>query len=218
MTWCAVDPGGRDLATGLAPRWPGRTDPAAALAAAPVVAWPVGVAREDGGRLGLAEALGRGGGRVEALLAALPTPTPLDRRLVRATPAGEVRLPVSEVGLGEAVQAAGHVDGAWLREMDRRREVQRQRVVRAGREGQLEAALHVAMLVATERLDPADDGDDDAHVASGAQLWLLAAAVASALAGTEPDPFAPWSRLVAGGWWPVGPSGGRLLVTAPARR
>ena len=53
-----------------------------------------------------------------------------------------------------------------------------------------------------------------AHVASGARLWLLTGAVASALAAGDPDPFAPWARLVVGGWWPVGPSGGRLVVGA----
>ncbi|MDQ4070311.1 MAG: hypothetical protein M3203_12705, partial [Actinomycetota bacterium] len=74
---------------------------------------------------------------------------------------------------------------------------------------------HVAVLVATERLGPSDHGDVDAHVASGAQLWLLTGAVVSALAGSAPDPFQPWARLVAAGWWPVGPTRGRLVVTRP---
>jgi hypothetical protein len=78
----------------------------------------------------------------------------------------------------------------------------------------MEAALHVAMLLATERLDPVDDTDVDAHVASGARLWLLTGAVVSALAGVDPDPFAAWARLVTAGWWPVGPSGDRLVVSA----
>jgi hypothetical protein len=69
------------------------------------------------------------------------------------------------------------------------------------------------MVEATERFDPAEDADVDAHVASGARLWLLTGAVASALSGGEPDPFGPWARLVRAGWWPVGPSDGRLVVS-----
>jgi transglutaminase-like putative cysteine protease len=69
----------------------------------------------------------------------------------------------------------------------------------------------VALLAATGRLD----AGVDARVASGARLWLLAGAVASALAG-PPDPFHAWGRLVAAGWWPVGPSRGRLVMSASA--
>jgi hypothetical protein len=53
-------------------------------------------------------------------------------------------------------------------------------------------------------------------VASGARLWLLTGAVVSALAGADPDPFRAWGALVAAGWWPVGPSGGRLVLSEPA--
>jgi hypothetical protein len=85
-------------------------------------------------------------------------------------------------------------------------------LVAAGRQVEAEAALHVTLLLATERLDPVDEGDVDAHVASGAQLWLLAGAVLSALSGIEPDPFQPWATLVTAGWWPIGPSDRRLVV------
>jgi hypothetical protein len=68
---------------------------------------------------------------------------------------------------------------------DGQRTAWRAEVVAAGRAEDLEAALHVAMLVATERLDPADDVDVDAHAASGAQLWFLTGAVAAALAGAD---------------------------------
>ncbi len=133
--------------------------------------------------------------------------------LARATPAGPVDLPFVVVELRDGVEAAGRVDREWLAAVDRRRAECRRAVVGAGREEELEAALHVVTVVATERLDPPDDGDVDQHVASGAQLWLLTGAVASALSGADPDPFAPWADLVTAGWWPVGPSDGRLVVS-----
>lgn len=88
----------------------------------------------------------------------------------------------------------------------------RRALVSAGREVELEAALHVTMLLATDRLDPDDDEDIPAHVASGAQLWLLGGAVASCLFANGIDAFASWAELVARGWWPIGPSRGRLVV------
>lgn len=108
---------------------------------------------------------------------------------------------------------AADVDPAWLDAMDRTRTALRDAVVGAGRGEELEAALQVAMVEATERFDPRDDCDVDAHVASGARLWLLTGAIASALSGADPDPFAAWGRLVEAGWWPVGPSGGRLVLS-----
>jgi hypothetical protein len=132
--------------------------------------------------------------------------------LARLTPAGPVELPLALVTLSDAVAAATHVDPVWLAAVDRSRRHARAAVVASGREAALEAALHLAILSGTERLDPADDADDDAHVASGACLWLLTGAVASAMSGAVPDPFAPSARLICGGWWPVGPSGGRLVV------
>ncbi len=159
-------------------------------------------------------AAGRLASLVDALVAgrALAGPPALEA-LARATPAGAVDLPLAVVTLAEGVEATQRVDRAWLDALDRRRAAARTAVVAAGREQELEAALQVAMVVATERFDPADDADVDAHVASGACLWLVTGAVASAVAGTSPDPFRSWARLVAAGWWPVGPSGGRLVVS-----
>lgn len=222
MTWHAVDGSGRDLATGRPPDRPGAPTPATALAAAPVVSWPLAVADGDGRRLGLAQALGPGGDGVERLLDALVAEPAraagaLDvEALARDTPAGPVPLPLAVVGLQRAVAAASRVAAAFLADVERRRAALRRTLVAAGREGELEAALHVAVLVATDRLDPADDADVDAHVASGARLWLLTGAVVSALAGARPDPFDSWARLVAAGWWPVGPSEGRLVVSDAA--
>ena len=212
--WHAVDGDGRDLATGRPPRSPGWRSPAAALAAAPVAAWPLGAVDGMGGHTGLAAALGPGGDRVERLLAGLVEPAEVDvEALASATPAGTVALPIDVVGLRAGIAAEPELDRAWLAEVDRRRGSARAALVSAGRTEDLEAALHVAIVLATERFDPADDTDVDAHVASGARLWLLTGAVASALAGMEPDPFAAWARLVVGGWWPVGPCGGRLVVS-----
>ena len=211
MTWHAVDAGGSDLGAG-------RPSPAAALSAAPEAVWPLGVVHQDGRRLTLAEALGPGGDRVQQLLDALMGETKeagvdVDS-LARMTPAGSVDLPLACVSLTEGVQAAAQVDGHWLAEVDRRRTASRRALAAAARDEQMEAALHIALLLATERLDPHDDADVDAHVASGGRLWLVAGAVVSALSGAEPDPFCGWARLVAVGWWPVGPSRGRLVLSA----
>jgi hypothetical protein len=192
--------------------------PPAALAAVPVATWPLGVVDGSGERAGLAEALGPAGDRVERLLARLAGPEEVDvEGLAPATPGGTVALPVDVVELRAGVEAGSDVDPAWLAEVERRRDSARAALVAAGRSDHLEAALNVAILLATERFDPADDADVDAHVASGARLWLLTGAVASALAGTEPDPFDAWACLVAGGWWPVGPCGGRLVVSRADR-
>ncbi|MFN2607599.1 MAG: hypothetical protein ABR511_06830 [Acidimicrobiales bacterium] len=223
MSWRAVDAEGRDLATGRPPSGPGCPTPAAALAATPVAPWPLQVVDDGGRHLTLAGALGPGGSTVGALLDALAATPEVGEEagleaLARATPGGPVALPVAVVALDAGVEAAGRVDGSWLARAGAARDDARRAVLAAGRHADLEAAVHVAMLVATERLDPPDDADVAAHVASGARLWLLAGAVASALAGVQPDPFAGWARLVAAGWWPVGPSGGRLVVAAPARQ
>ncbi len=209
MSWKAVDAGGGDLG-------PARPTAAAALCAAAVVAWPVGVAADDGRRLDLAAVLGAGGRRVQDLLDALSDgDTEVDvESLARLTPAGPVDLPVDVVALPGGVAATADVDPVWLAEVERRRATLRDSVLAAGRTEELEAALHVAMLVATERLDPTDDADVDAHVASGARLWLLAGAVVSALGGADSDPFAAWAWLVVAGWWPIGPCRGRLVVSA----
>ncbi len=209
MSWRAVDAGGRDLGAT-------RSTPAVALCAAPVPAWPLGVAADDGRHLDLAAVLGAGGRRVQDLVDALTAgDAEVDvEALARLTPAGLVDLPVEVVALGAGVAAAAGVDPTWMAEVERRRAALRDAVVATGREEQLEAALHIVMLIATERLDPSDDADVDAHVASGARLWLLSGAVVSALDGEDSDPFAAWAWLVVAGWWPVGPCRGRLVVSA----
>lgn len=218
-SWHAVDAAGCDLASGAVPAAPGASSPAAALAAAPVVTWPLQVVDDDGRRIGLAGALGSGGVAIERLLGdlrrgAAGPPGATVAALASATPAGPVGLPLDVVSLAEGVERSAGVDADWFQEVDRRRSAPRSGLLAAGRGVELEAALHVTMLLATEALDPADDTDVEAHVASGAQLWLLAGAVTWALAGTGSNPFGPWSELVAAGLWPLGPSGGRLVVSA----
>jgi hypothetical protein len=209
VSWRAVDAGGRALG-------PARPTAAAALSAAPVPAWPIFVVEADGRRLDLAAVLGAGGRRVQDLLDALTTrDTEVDvEALARLTPAGPVDLPIDVVALPAGVAAATDVDPTWMAEVERRRAALRHAVLGAGREDELEAALHVALLLAADVLDPEDDADVDAHVASGARLWLVAGAIVSALGGADSDPFAAWAWLVAGGWWPVGPCRGRLVVSA----
>ena len=227
-----MDGSGHDLATGRPPAGRGAATPAAALAAAPVVAWPLRVVAQGGARLGLGHSLGPGGDRVEALLDRLMAPSAPDTAglsaLATSTPAGAVQLPVDVVPLEEAAEAAEAVDAAWLAEVERLRSAPRSALVDSGRETELEAALHVAMVLAVERLAPTsrpcrDVGPtggppsrhghgEGGHMASGAQLWLLAGAVAWALSTAGPNPFGPWAELVADGLWPVGPRRGRLVV------
>ncbi|MDQ6797266.1 MAG: hypothetical protein M3011_04440, partial [Actinomycetota bacterium] len=135
----------------------------------------------------------------------------------RATPGGPVPAHLGVVGLDEAAEAATAVDPAWLTVVDTRRSAPRAALVAAGRETELEAALHLAMLLATVALE--DGSPPEARVASGARLWLLGGAVAWALLGGQADlgslgndPFAPWADLVSYGIWPVGPVPGRLVV------
>ena len=188
------------------------SSPAALLRASPVVTWPLAVVDEKGRSVSFAAAVGPGGERVSDLLDALTGAGEVDvTALAPQTPAGMVELPLVCVDLAAGVEAAAGVDASWVAEVDRRRAAARAAVVGTGREDELEAALHVVLLVATERLD----AGVDARVASGARLWLLAGAVASALAG-PPDPFHAWGRLVAAGWWPIGPAGGRLVLSASA--
>lgn len=218
LTWHAVDASGRDLATGRPPSGPGRTTPAAALAAAPVAAWPVAVVGGAGVRLSVAQVLGPGGDRVEAMLGALAgarrvRPDGEVAARARVTPVGMVDLPVDVIGLAAGVEAAARVEPGWLASLGRARDAVRRAVLDAGRQAELEAALHLTILLATERLGPAGDAGQAARVASGARLWLLTGAVASALAGGRPDRFAPWASLAVAGWWPVGPVEGRLVVS-----
>lgn len=222
--WHAVDPTGRDLATGRAPSPPGAPSAATALAAAPVISWPPAAVASDGRRRGLGAALGAGGEAVERLLDRLVAGpargSEVDVASLAATaPTGRMDLPVAVVGLAEGVERCAGVDPAWLAAVDRRRTGARARLLAAGRGDELEAALHVAMLVATEALDPPGDAGVDAHVASGAQLWLLGAAVAWSLAagaGAGDNPFAAWAELVTAGRWAVGPSGGEMVVAVVA--
>lgn len=221
LNWHAVDAEGSDLATGRPPQPPGASSPAAALAAVPVPAWPVAVIGSDGRRLSLAQSLGQGGVRVEQMLSELLSarselPDARLARLAAATPAGCVDLPLALVPLGAGLEAAAAVDRSWLKAVAGRREAPRRLLVDATRETDLEAALNVAMLVATEGLDP-PDGDVAAHIASGARLWLLGGAVAWALTDADQDPFAAWAELLTYGLWPVGPSRGRLVVCAATR-
>ncbi len=220
-SWHAVDVAGRDLATGLVPSSPGALSAAAALAAAPVISWPPAVVSAGGRRRSLGAALGAGGDAIEQLLdrlVARPRAAAIDvASLATATPTGHLDLPLSVVSLAEGVERSAGVDPSWLAAVDERRAAARPPLVAAGRSDELEAALHVAMLVATDVLDPAADADVDAHVASGAQLWLLGAAVAWALvAGGTDHAFAPWAELVTTGLWPVGPSSGQLVVAVVA--
>ncbi|MDQ4131919.1 MAG: hypothetical protein M3179_01650, partial [Actinomycetota bacterium] len=70
-TWHAVDGAGRDLATGRPPETTGSPTPAVAVAAAPVIEWPVRVVDGEGRAVGLEAVLGAGGERVVSLLSGL---------------------------------------------------------------------------------------------------------------------------------------------------
>lgn len=235
QAWFAVDTDGRDLATGRPPAATaagkgtavGAGSPAEALAGAPAVAWPVEVVSDDGRRLGLADALGVGGSEIEELLNRLLSPSPVVGDLVgsawladgaASTPVGRLSLPLAAVDFATGRECAAGVDPDWLAAVDQQRRAPRSLLVADGRSDQLEAALHVAMVLATEALDPDDDADVAGHVASGAQLWLLGAAVTWALAAPGANPFAPWAGLVTAGMWPIGPVEGRLVVGLPYLR
>ncbi|MGI9079828.1 MAG: hypothetical protein ACR2GF_03255 [Acidimicrobiales bacterium] len=210
-----MDGAGLALATGRPPRPPGATSPAAALAAAPVATWPLATVNDHGRRVDVAAALGTGGARVAELLGRIAgevtAPGGVDiADLAAATPAGPVTDAVALVGLAEAVEATAAVDRAWLDAVDRCRAAPRHGLEGAGRGTELEAALHLAMLLATGPVDDSVAGV--ARVASGARLWLLGGAIAWALTGDAADPFACWAELVSYGLWPVGPVGGRLVV------
>ncbi|MGI9119613.1 MAG: hypothetical protein ACR2G7_05745 [Acidimicrobiales bacterium] len=179
---------------------------------------------DDGRHLGLAEALGTGGRQLEELLGGLLSPSAVVGDPAQAswlaeraacTPAGAVSLALEAVDLAAGAERAAGVDPEWLAAVDRRRQEPRSLLVADGRSEELEAALHVAMLLAVEALDPDDDADVAAHMASGAQLWLLGAAVAWSLADAGANPFRPWAELVAAGLWPIGPVGDRLVVGVP---
>lgn len=215
--WHAVDAAGRDPATGRPPAGPGAPSPPAALALVPVATWPLEAVDGRGGRVAFGAALGPGGNRVEELLhrvagAAPPPAGPAVAELALSTPAGRVGLPVAVVDLAAAVRAAGAVDREWGAAVDACHRAPRAPLVADGREVELEAALHLAMLLGTEA---AAAGDEAARVASGARLWLLGGAVAWALVDDPGDPFAAWGDLVSYGLWPVGPAGGRLVVSVP---
>lgn len=217
MSWHLVDADGADLATGRPVRTGGSPTPAGALAASPVVRWPVRLVTADGRSATLAEALGDGGQRVEQVLGAIVSPPPeLEPRrlhvLAAATPAGPIDLPVVLVDLPRALEASTAVDRAWLAAVEHERHAARPLLLTQDRAGHLEAAVHAAMLLGTDHLAPPAD-DTAGRVASGALLWLLGGVVAWALAAPEANPFDAWGELIVRGWWPIGPSGGRLAMT-----
>jgi hypothetical protein len=182
-----------------------------------VATWPLAVAGADGCVSDVARALGPGGPRVVELLDRLASRAEAPAHLAvevlaRSTPAGTVDLPVAVLGLDEAVLAAGDVDPTWLAVVDERRSASRAALRAGGREVELEAALNLAMLLATDRLEGGET-DLGARVASGARLWLLGAAVSWALTAHHDDPFAAWAELLSYGLWPVGPVDGRLVVS-----
>ncbi|WP_440073672.1 hypothetical protein [Streptosporangium sp. OZ121] len=177
---------------------------------------------------GLAAELGPGGDRVERLLRGICA---AGRAPARRRAPGSSLTVVRDPAVAAA--AMDRVDPGWLEALDRRRGAARERLVAAGREQQLDTAEHVAMLVATPRLDPADQTDPDARAVSGALLWLIGTVVADALAdpGGAPaangggpghdededdgkdDPLSGLAELLASGWWPIGPVNGAFLIS-----
>lgn len=223
-SWYAVDVLGRDLATGRRPSPPGADSAATALATAPVSSWPMSAVADDETSCGVGEALGPGGSEVERILDELWLWRHRRGRLnpdvggaARATPTGVVALPLALVSMRDAMDASAGLDRVWVAGVDALRSAPRRQLLETGRGAHLEAALHLTMLLGAEILDPDDDTDVAAHVTSGAQLWLLTAAVTWALAGTTPNPFSPWAELIASGLWPVGPCHGRLVVADAGR-
>ncbi|TYK44028.1 hypothetical protein [Actinomadura decatromicini] len=169
---------------------------------------------------GLARDLGPGGDRVAALLHGVSAHVPPDGAHLPPDGAprrGSEGLPKTLAGA--PVRPAPDVPAAlldrvapdWLAELERRRHDARRRLHLTGRADRLELAEHVAMLVATPRLRPADPEDADALAMSGAILWLVGTLVAAALADDRADALA---ELITCGWWPVGPVDGAFL-TAP---
>ncbi len=221
-SWYAVDVSGRDLGTGGLPSPPGAASAAAALATAPVITWPISVVADDHASRAVGEALGPGGNEVERMLDNLWRfqHERLDEGVAdaaRATPAGYVDLPLALVSSREAVDASAALDRGWVARVDRLRSSPRRELLELGRGPQLEAALHVTMLLATEILDPDDDTDVAAHVMSGGRLWLLTAAVTWALTATTSNPFSAWAELITAGLWPIGPCRGHLVVAHGGR-
>lgn len=221
MSWHVVDAGGNDLATGRPVRPGGSSSPAGALAASPVVTWPVRLVADDGRSATLAGALGEGGLRVQGLLGSVVSrPPELETErlhsLAATTPAGTIDLTVAVVDLADALKASAAVDRTWLAAVERERERPRPLLVAQGRAGELEAAVHAAMLLGTRHFAPQSD-DVAERVASGALLWLLGGVVAWALASPGRNPFDPWAELVVRGWWPLGPADGRLALARLAR-
>ncbi|MFC4049819.1 hypothetical protein ACFOY4_09015 [Actinomadura syzygii] len=162
---------------------------------------------------GLARDLGPGGDRVAALLHGVSAHVPADGARGWASEGLPKTLAGAPVRPTPHVPAAllDRVAPSWLAALERRRHDARRRLHATGRADRLELAEHVAMLVATPRLRPADPEDDDALAMSGAILWLLGTLVADALAEDRADALA---ELIARGWWPVGPVDGAFL-TAP---
>ncbi|MGP4024129.1 AMP-binding protein [Actinomadura sp. 3N407] len=161
----------------------------------------------------LARDLGPGGDRVAALLHGMSAHLPADGAHVPRR--GEAHVPESVAGapvrLMRDVPAAllDRVDPGWLARLEGRRHDARQRLTDTGRGDRLELAEHVAMLVATPRLRPADPGDADALAISGAILWLVGTLVATALTDDRDDALA---ELITCGWWPVGPVDGAFRI------
>ncbi|MFI9551936.1 hypothetical protein [Nonomuraea endophytica] len=118
-------------------------------------------------------------------------------------------LPVRQVGQVPA-ELLDRVEPGWLAALECRRARARTHLMATGRESRLELAEHVAMLVATPRLEPAEPGDGDALAQSGAILWLLGTLVAAALTNDQND--TTLAGLVARGWWPVGPVDGAFVI------
>ncbi|GGL57043.1 hypothetical protein [Planomonospora parontospora] len=170
---------------------------------------------------GFAGELGPGGDRVAALLHGLvahlpagdvssPPPAGPDPRTGRV-PAEVGGLPVRWADELPAV-LLDRVDPLWLAWLESRRSEARARLRDARREDRLEFAEHVAMLVATPRLRPADPADAGALAMSGAILWLVGTLVATALTDDRDDRADRLADLTARGLWPVGPVDGAFLL------
>ncbi|MFI7441573.1 hypothetical protein [Nonomuraea indica] len=154
---------------------------------------------------GLAADLGPGGDRVDLLLRGLTRGGEPSRACL---PPLAGALPVRALSRVPAC-LMDRVDPRWLAGLERRRHAARAALLAAGRDAQLELGEHVAMLLATPLLEPADPDDADARAVSGAILWLVGTLVATALAGDDDDLLAD---LLGRGWWPIGPVDGAFLV------